>query len=96
MYITGEDIQMELGKCNGFQRKLIYQTAKEKYKDLSLSSITNSHGDRVILVVKADEEEQERLAGERDGAELSDLEAALGFTQVQRCGIDFNSNERAF
>jgi len=81
-FMAGEDIQMELGKCNGFQRKLIYQTAKEKYKDLSLSSITNSHGDRVILVVKADEEEQERLAGERDGAELSDLEAALGFTQV--------------
>ena len=61
------------------------EAAKEKYKDLSLSSITNSHGDRVILVVKADEEEQERLAGERDGAELSDLEAALG----HRVSIEF-------
>jgi len=81
-FIEGEDTQMELSKCNGFQRKLIYQTAREKWKDLSLSSITNAHGDRVILVVKADQEEQERLAGERDGAELSDLEAALGFTQV--------------
>ena len=55
---------------------------KEKYKDLSLSSINNSNGDRVILVVKADEEEQQRLAGLRDEAELTDLETALGFTRV--------------
>ena len=37
---------------------------------------------RVILVQKADEEEQQRLAGQRDEAELSDLESALGFTRV--------------
>ena len=38
--------QIELEKCNGFQRRLIYQTAREKYKDLSLNSINNSKGDR--------------------------------------------------
>ena len=81
-FMASEEQQMELGKCNGFQRRLIYQTAKEKYKDLSLSSINNAQGDRVILVVKADEEEQQRLAGLRDEAELTDLEAALGFTKV--------------
>ena len=37
---------------------------------------------RVILVVKADEEEQRRLAGLRDEAELSDLESALGFSRI--------------
>ena len=37
---------------------------------------------RVIKIVKADEEEQQKLAGLRDEAELSDLESALGFTKV--------------
>ena len=37
---------------------------------------------RVIRVVKADREEQERLAGLRDEAEVSDLEEALGFSKV--------------
>ena len=36
----------------------------------------------MISVVKADEDEQQRLAGRRDEAELSDLESALGFTKV--------------
>ena len=33
-------------------------------------------------MVKADKEEQERLAGQRDEAEITDLEAALGFSRV--------------
>ena len=33
-------------------------------------------------MVKADQEEQQRLAGLRDDTELSDLETALGFTRV--------------
>ena len=37
---------------------------------------------RIIRVVKADKEEQERLAGQRDEAEITDLEAALGFSRV--------------
>ena len=81
-FIASDEQQMELDKCNGFQRRLIYQTAKEKYKDLSLNSITNANGDRVISIVKADEDEKQRLAGLRDEAELSDLETALGFTRV--------------
>ena len=45
-FMASEDQQIELEKCNGFQRRLIYQTAREKYKDLSLNSINNSKGDR--------------------------------------------------
>ena len=45
-FLAGDDEQMELGKCNGFQRRLIYQTARDKYKQLSLSSVNNANGER--------------------------------------------------
>lgn len=37
---------------------------------------------RIIRVVKADKEEQERLAEQRDELEITDLEEALGFSRV--------------
>ena len=45
-FVKSEEQQLELEKSNGFQRRLIYQTAKEKYKHLSLSSVTKTGGDR--------------------------------------------------
>ena len=45
-FLAGDDEQMELGKCNGFQRRLIYQTARDKYKQLSPSSVNNANGER--------------------------------------------------
>jgi len=81
-FVKSDEQQLELGKCNGFQRRLIYQTAREKYKHLSLSSVTKTGGDRVICVIKADEEQQQKMAWLKDQAELSDLEEAFGFSKV--------------
>jgi len=81
-FLKGDDQQMELEKCNGFQRRLIYQTAREKYKNLSLSSVTKTGGDRIICVIKADEEQQKEIAYLKDQAEISDLEEAFGFSRV--------------
>jgi len=81
-FVKGEDQQFELEKCNGFQRRLIYQTAKEKYKHLSLTSVTKTGGDRVICVIKADEEQQLKMAWLKDQAELTDLDEAFGFSRV--------------
>jgi len=81
-FVKSEEQQLELEKSNGFQRRLIYQTAKEKYKHLSLSSVTKTGGDRVICVIKADEEQQQKMAWLKDQAELSDLEEAFGFSKV--------------
>eukprot|EP00092_Neocalanus_flemingeri_P106421 GFUD01136549.1.p1 GENE.GFUD01136549.1~~GFUD01136549.1.p1 ORF type:complete len:612 (+),score=182.67 GFUD01136549.1:44-1879(+) len=81
-FVKSDDQQLELEKCNGFQRRLVYQTAKEKYKDLSLTSITKTGGDRVICVIKADEEQQQNMVWLKDQAELSDLEEAFGFSRV--------------
>jgi len=81
-FVKSDDQQLELEKCNGFQRRLIYQTAREKYKHLSLTSVTKTGGDRVICVIKADEEQQQKMAWLKDQAELSDLDVAFGFSRV--------------
>lgn len=80
--VASDEQQLDLEKCNSFQRRLIYQTARQHFQHLSLASVQNQKGDRIIRVVKADKEEQERLAGLRDEAEVSDLEEALGFSRV--------------
>ena len=48
-FLASDDQQLELSKCNGFQRRLVYQTAREKYKDLGMSSINNANGDRYVM-----------------------------------------------
>ena len=37
---------LDLDKCNSFQRRLIYQMARQHFQDLSLSSVQNEKGDR--------------------------------------------------
>ena len=53
----------------------LYQTTSQIKTDSKLLI-------RIIRVVKADREEQERLAGLRDETEVTDLEEALGFSRV--------------
>jgi len=81
-FMSSPDQTCELPKGNGFQRRLIYQTVKQKYSDVSLQSINKTGGDRVIVAVKADEEERKRLGDLKDKIELSDLDAAFGFSKV--------------
>jgi len=81
-FMASTDQQLELEKCNSFQRRLIYQTAREKFKDLSLTAVTKTGGDRVICVIKADEDQQQNMAWLKDQAEMTDLEEAFGFSRV--------------
>jgi len=81
-FMSSPDQTLELPKGNAFQRRLIYQTVKQKFADVSLQSINKTGGDRVIVAVKADEEERKRLGDLKDKIELSDLDAAFGFSKV--------------
>ena len=45
-FMASEQQQLELERCNGFQRRLIYQTTREKYTGLSLTSVTKDGGER--------------------------------------------------
>ena len=42
-----DETELELEKCNSFQRRLIYQTARQQFTDLlSLSTVQKPNGDR--------------------------------------------------
>ena len=43
---SGDQQEVELEKCNSFQRRLIYQTARQHFTQLSLSSVQKQNGDR--------------------------------------------------
>ena len=46
-FARSEEKELELEKCNSFQRRLIYQTARQLYTDLlSLSTVQKPNGDR--------------------------------------------------
>jgi len=82
-FVKSENQTMDLeSKMNGFQRRLVYQTAREKFSQLSLSSVNRTGGDRVICVVKADEEQQQQFAHLKEKAEHSEVEEAFGFSRV--------------
>lgn len=44
--VSGDQEELELEKSNSFQRRLIYQTARQHFPQLSLSSIQKQNGDR--------------------------------------------------
>ena len=47
LFARSEEKELELEKCNSFQRRLIYQTARQLYTDLlSLSTVQRPNGDR--------------------------------------------------
>lgn len=82
-FMKSDEQQLELEtKMNSFQRRLVYQTAKERFTNLSLSSVTKTGGDRVIAVVKADEEKQQQFEHLKEQAELSEIQDAFGFSRV--------------
>jgi len=82
-FLASSEERLELARCNSFQRRLVYQSAQARWPETaSLSSITNSQGDRVIQVVRADAAGQARLAEAREREELEEVEEALGFSRV--------------
>ena len=46
-FARSEEAELELEKCNSFQRRLIYQTARQHFTNLlSLSTVQKPKGDR--------------------------------------------------
>ena len=69
--------------CNGYVRKLIYQTAKERFKaGIHMEAATNEKKERFIVVTKVSEDEKKKLQEEKEAKEQELIENAVGFTQV--------------
>ena len=69
--------------CNGYVRKLIYQTAKQRFKaGIHMEAATNEKKERFIVVTKVNEDEKKKLEDEKQAKEQELIENAVGFSQV--------------
>ena len=84
LFVSSNAETFDLPKCNPFQRKLIYQTLRQKFKDVYLESVQLENRDRIIRLHKLNEEQQKKKADAKDKAEFDDLDKAIGFSRVIR------------
>lgn len=77
-------------KCNAFLRRLIYQTAQERFIDkVSLQTKQLENKDRIIFVSRLkSKEELEKDAIEKINLENEQLEEVIGFSRVIRFIVD--------
>ena len=69
--------------CNGYLRKLIYQTAKQRFKaGIHMEAATNEKKERFIVVTKVSEDEKKKLEESKQAKEQELIENAVGFSQV--------------
>ena len=73
----------QLPPCNGYVRKLIYQTAKQRFKaGIHMEAATNDKKERFIVVTKVSEDEKKKLEEEKEAKEQELIENAVGFSQI--------------
>ncbi|XP_033105063.1 poly(A)-specific ribonuclease PARN-like [Anneissia japonica] len=75
---------LQLDPCNGFQRKLIYQTMETKFQTkLIVETKTGEKKERYIVITKATSEDDKKKRDQlRMQAELDEVEDAVGFSKV--------------
>ena len=69
--------------CNGYLRKLIYQSAKQRFKaGIHMEASINEKKERFIVVTKVSEDEKKKLEEDKHAKEQELVDNAVGFSQV--------------
>lgn len=77
-----EDV-LNLPPCNGFQRKLLYQTIRQKFSGVHLETKTGEKKERFIVVTRVkSEDDMKKKEQNKQEAETAELDDAVGFTNV--------------
>ncbi|KAK3707093.1 hypothetical protein QZH41_004166 [Actinostola sp. cb2023] len=72
-----------LPPCNGYLRKLIYQSAKQRFTSgIQLEKSTNEKKECYIVVTKVDEDDKKKFEQKKQTKEKEVLETAVGFSTV--------------
>lgn len=72
-----------LPPCNGYLRKLIYQSAKQKFTSgIQLEKTTNEKRECYIVVTKVNEDEKKNMEEQKQSKEKEVIENAVGFSTV--------------
>lgn len=75
---------LDLAKCSPFQRKLIYQTTRDKYKGRISMSTVAKNGDRVLRVQRVENNGEGEMGTETQNETALNrmVDDAVGFTKV--------------
>ncbi|ESO93334.1 hypothetical protein LOTGIDRAFT_216162, partial [Lottia gigantea] len=80
-----DEQSLDLPSCNGFQRKLIYQTVRAKFTSVHLEAKKGEKKERYICVTKVSGEEELKMReGAKQAAERAEIDDAVGFSKVIR------------
>ncbi len=83
MLLTGEKSEIRLPRLSPFQRKLVYETVKARYKEVAVTKLMEKENEvqnvTLSLALRGDAPNQQQ---ESERAEMEALEDALGFTKV--------------
>lgn len=71
-----------LPPCNGYLRKLIYQSAKQRYSGIQLEKTTNEKKECYIVVTKVNDDEKKTFEEAKQVKEKEVIENAVGFSSV--------------
>ncbi|CAI9743295.1 (A)-specific ribonuclease PARN-like isoform X1 [Octopus vulgaris] len=83
---NSKETVLDLPPCNGFQRKLLYQTLRNKFSNsIHLETKTGERKERFIVVTKiSSDEELKKKENEKYSTELTKLDQAVGFSKIIR------------
>ncbi|XP_050502128.1 poly(A)-specific ribonuclease PARN isoform X3 [Diabrotica virgifera virgifera] len=82
-FLTSDETELQLPKCNAFFRKLIYQTKEEKYSNQIYLETRQVDKDRVLFVTRLKSpEEEKQLAKKRYEENLKELDNFHGFSKL--------------
>lgn len=74
-----------LPPCNGYLRKLIYQSAKQRFTSgIQLEKSTNDKKECFIVVTKVNEDEKKKFEEEKQAKEKEMIENAVGFSTIMK------------
>ncbi|XP_023224313.1 poly(A)-specific ribonuclease PARN-like isoform X2 [Centruroides sculpturatus] len=82
-FVKTENMTLKLSPCSSFQRKLLYETLKNKYPSgLEMETQVMENNDRYIVLTKATKEDIQKKLHLKFESELSELGDAVGFSKI--------------
>ncbi|KAF7278366.1 hypothetical protein GWI33_008498 [Rhynchophorus ferrugineus] len=82
-FINSDDTEMEIPRCNGFLRRLIYQTCHQNFSDMVTLETRLQNKDRILFAMKCKTaQEKEDIMEKKMQDMLNTFENSIGFSKV--------------
>lgn len=87
-FLTSEETELQLPKCSGFLRRLIYQTNAEKFSEKIQLDTRPIERDRLLFATKLSRKQREEAEHQKHEDLVSQMEDYIGFSKVGRMIVE--------